>query len=147
MNMANKSKHPVAKNDNNTPESNTQATLVAQQYTGPIPMASELEKYEQVLPGAADRILKMAEKNNENEIDLRNKTLKYQARDTLLGTIFTFFTVFAFLVVGVYLVSIGKNVSSLGEWVSLIAGAGTIASSFLEIHRILFPKKDKSDSE
>lgn len=37
-------------------------------YQGPIPPASEFEKYEQVMPGSAKRIFRMAEKSEAAEI-------------------------------------------------------------------------------
>lgn len=37
-------------------------TLVHQSYQGPIPPSLELQRYEEVLPGAAERIISMAEK-------------------------------------------------------------------------------------
>lgn len=48
------------------------------QYSGPIPPPQALEYYEQILPGAADRILKMAEDNANN---LRESNLKQLSLD------------------------------------------------------------------
>lgn len=47
-------------------------TVVRQQlsYRGPIPPASELKAYDAVLPGAAERILHMAEKALDSQVDV-----------------------------------------------------------------------------
>ena len=48
----------------------TQASIVtATAYQGPIPAAEELQKYESVLPGASERILKMAEKEQDARLE------------------------------------------------------------------------------
>jgi uncharacterized membrane protein len=39
--------------------------LMQASYQGPLPPASQFEKYEKALPGASDRILRMAEKAND----------------------------------------------------------------------------------
>ena len=42
-------------------------------YSGPLPPASEMDKYEKICPGAADRILKM--RNNKQNIDKISRLL------------------------------------------------------------------------
>ncbi|MDR1100263.1 MAG: DUF2335 domain-containing protein [Treponema sp.] len=39
-------------------------------YSGPLPTSREFQGYEQVLPGAADRILAIAEKESEHRHDI-----------------------------------------------------------------------------
>lgn len=41
------------------------SVVTAQTWVGPLPPPNALEAYEKILPGAADRILAMAEANNE----------------------------------------------------------------------------------
>jgi uncharacterized membrane protein len=59
-------------------------------YHGPLPTSGEFAGYEQVLPGAADRILaiteKEAERRRENQDKLVNASVKYSGR----GQIFAF---------------------------------------------------------
>lgn len=45
-------------------------------YQGPLPPASEFAKYEQVVPGSADRIIKMAEKSMDADIELERRKYK-----------------------------------------------------------------------
>lgn len=43
---------------------------VSEHFSGPIPPPHILEKYEAILPGAAERILAMAEKNSAHQIEI-----------------------------------------------------------------------------
>lgn len=51
-------------------------TVVASQYSGPIPVPEAMEKYDQILPGAADRILKMAEQQTQHRQSLESAVIK-----------------------------------------------------------------------
>ena len=48
----------------------TNQTTIVAQYQGPLPAAAEMERYEQVQRGSADRILTMAEGEQENRHSL-----------------------------------------------------------------------------
>lgn len=54
--------------------------IITEQYyssfSGPLPPPKTLEGYEQILPGAADRIIKMAEQNANNRLNLDNKIVE-----------------------------------------------------------------------
>jgi uncharacterized membrane protein len=60
-------------------------------YQGPLPTSREFAGYEQVLPGAADRILtiteKEAEHRRENQDKLVNASIKYSGRGQLFALI------------------------------------------------------------
>lgn len=45
-------------------------------YTGPIPPANELAKYEEAVPGAAERILAMAERQSAHRQSLEQQVVK-----------------------------------------------------------------------
>lgn len=49
-----------------------------QEYSGPIPPPEVFRGYEEVLPGSADRILKMAEKQLEHRIAAETKQLEHR---------------------------------------------------------------------
>ncbi len=55
-------------------------------YSGPIPPAQELGNYNAIVPGAAERILRMAEKNLQHQIDIEALDLNSARR----GQIFAF---------------------------------------------------------
>jgi len=52
-----------------------------QQYEGPLPTAEQLEKYENLLTGAADRIITMAEKEQEHFHQLARKELELAEKE------------------------------------------------------------------
>ncbi|MEJ8736721.1 DUF2335 domain-containing protein [Erysipelotrichaceae bacterium HCN-30851] len=62
-------------------------------FSGPIPHPSILAGYNKIDPGIADRIVKMAEKEQEAVIEHRKSILKLQGRDYLLGAVFLFIIV------------------------------------------------------
>jgi uncharacterized membrane protein len=66
----------ILKQPPTTPE-NQQSSIVAA-YQGPIPPPAQLERYEQIQPGAADRILRMAEKNQDAQIEQSRAVLEIE---------------------------------------------------------------------
>lgn len=56
-------------------------------FCGPLPPASEMQKYEDILPGAAERILKMAEREQRVTSKRENKKIRIQRLGMVLGFI------------------------------------------------------------
>ena len=67
-------------------------------FTGPLPVAHEFAKYEQTLPGTADRLLSITEKEVEHRHKNENNMVKLNGR----GQIFAF-TIAIFAIGAVYL--------------------------------------------
>lgn len=68
-----------------------QATkIIMQGYSGPIPPPAYLEHYDSLIPNGADRIMKMAEKEQEGRYSLLNKELGIRK----LGSVFGMLSVF-----------------------------------------------------
>ncbi len=62
------------------------AQVIAEyEFRGPIPPPNIISGYEKILPGAADRILTMAEKQSEHRQTMERKMIEAEARDSLLG--------------------------------------------------------------
>jgi uncharacterized membrane protein len=54
----------------------TQAAIqISRTFSGPLPPPEELAKYERILPGAADRIIRMAEQQGTHRQDLESVAL------------------------------------------------------------------------
>ena len=87
----------------------------AVQYQGPLPIPQHLQQYEQVLPGAAERILAMAESQKEHRQDLERLAVRTGARDSLLGLIFGFLIGVLGICGGVFL---GYHGQMGGLWLS-----------------------------
>lgn len=60
------------------------------QFSGPVPPPNILNGYEKILPGAADRILTMAETQSKHRQSMDRKMIESEARDSLLGILFGF---------------------------------------------------------
>lgn len=64
--------------------------VIAEKFSGPIPPPSIIAGYEDVVPGAADRIIRMAEQQSSHRQQLEMMEMKAAVRDSLLGVIFAF---------------------------------------------------------
>jgi len=91
-------------NRGDRPQGRPTTSIIATRHIGPIPSADEFAGYEEALPGAADRILAMAEKGHahvcEREIAMVKGPLKLDAQGQWFGFIITILALglFAFLV-------------------------------------------------
>lgn len=56
-------------------------------YRGPLPPAAQLKGYEDVLPGAANRIITMAEEQSAHRRQIEKQVVAARTRDSLLGII------------------------------------------------------------
>ena len=65
----------------------------SQSYSGPLPMPEDLEKYDQVVPGAAERIIRMAEKEMQHRHESDNRMMKSVIRTTAVSILFAFLSV------------------------------------------------------
>jgi len=64
------------------------AAIVAQQsvsFSGPLPPPNHLEQYERILPGAAERLLKMAEDQSLHRRNLETKVIHSGVSDSKKG--------------------------------------------------------------
>src|ERR1700735_2182472 len=57
-------------------------------HQGPIPYWEDLEKYAQIIPNGADRIMAMAEKQQDHRMTLETKAINEQLFQSKLGQIF-----------------------------------------------------------
>jgi uncharacterized membrane protein len=74
----------------------SQRQEVSVSYQGPLPTSREFAGYEQVLPGAADRILAITEKEADNrresQAKLINASIKYSGRGQIFALIVSIFS-------------------------------------------------------
>jgi uncharacterized membrane protein len=95
-------------------------------YFGPLPPSKEFNNYEQALPGAASRILAMAEKESEHRRENENKIVQHSVKKSGRGQIFAFFL--ALISSGLIFYSIMK-----GEMLGAIAPAIIALSSLVAV--------------
>jgi uncharacterized membrane protein len=90
-------------------------------YAGPIPHPNDLARYEQILPGAAERIMAMAEKQADHRRALEMQVVSSGVRKSERGLIFG-------LIIGITAIVVGGACAVLGKEIaaSFIGGGGLI---------------------
>lgn len=110
-----KSVQASGKNDNGQ-----EVKLVHQEaYQGPLPHPDLLVKYEEIIPGSAERILSMAEKEQQHRHQLENEVIKKEIAQKGRGLNFGFTLALLIIVIGAYLLVIDKSLQGF----SLILGS------------------------
>lgn len=91
-------------------------------HAGPLPDPDALFKYNSVIPNGADRIMVMAEKQQEHRMQIEKGLIKSQSNQSLLGQWFG-------LIIGIFGIGCGTFLAYSGETTvgSIIAG-GTVMS-------------------
>lgn len=91
-------------------------------YSGPLPPAQELQKYNDILPGAADRIIIMAEEQAKHRRSLENTVITSDTKNATLGLIFGLIIGLAGIISGTVIIIYGYAIYGV------VVGGGTIAS-------------------
>ena len=91
-------------------------------HSGPLPDAETITQYNAVIPNGADRIMQMAEKQQDHRMQLENKAIKHQLSESSRGQIFGFVLCLISLSIAGYLVYTDREISG-----SLLGGS-TIVS-------------------
>lgn len=79
-------------------------------FSGPLPAPVDLEHYEKVLPGAAERIISMAERQSAHRQNLETKVINSEISNSKTGLYFGFaIGIGGFIVVG-YCASFGYQI-------------------------------------
>ena len=123
-------------NDTRLTRSLTATVTQTQTIISPLPLASEFAGYEQVLPGSANRILTMVEKESEHRRELEKKALKLEGRDALISMVTS--GLIAILVISCI---VGLIIGGYTEGAGILAG-----SSVVSVIAMAFFKNKKSDN-
>lgn len=78
-------------------------------FEGPIPHPSTLSQYERVFPGAAERILAMAEKQSQHRQHLESEVVSSDIANEKRGMHYSLAITFALIIIGALLIAIGKD--------------------------------------
>lgn len=130
------SEYPIPEQPNkqkNSGDANNQGIMprivsIEERFEGPLPHPAILEKYNQIIPGAADRILKMAEDQSQHRRRLEQKVIGSDALKSILGVFFAFIIAFSGLAIGGYTALQGQPF--FGGTVS-IAVIGSVVWTFI----------------
>lgn len=91
-------------------------------FSGPLPPPEILERYEKILPGAAERIISMAEKQSEHRKQLESIVIGTDTANSRMGLWFGLIIGLAGLAVSALVAIWGK------EWAGTIIGSATLVS-------------------
>ncbi|PAW74299.1 MAG: hypothetical protein B9S26_01425 [Opitutia bacterium Tous-C4FEB] len=126
-----KDRAQVFKAFNKLPPATTNSMMTSVQMTswqGPLPPAAELERYNHVVPGGAERLFAMVEKQAEHRMQLENHVAREQVKQSGRGQIFA-------LVIGVTGILSAATIGTMGHTAVAIAittgSLGTLAVTFL----------------
>lgn len=91
------------------------------QFQGPLPPPAILKEYDNVIPGGAERILAMAEKQQAHRQDLEKSVIESGVARETEGARFGFILYLASIIAGTWLISSGKDVVGLIELLTTTA--------------------------
>jgi uncharacterized membrane protein len=92
-------------------------------HQGPIPAPESFAQYERVLPGAADRILKMAESQATHRQGLERFAVRGDYFKSMMGTILAYIAFGGSMFSAVYLLLHDKPIQSLAAFIVALGSA------------------------
>jgi uncharacterized membrane protein len=92
-------------------------------HQGPLPAPEAFAAYERVLPGAADRILKMAESQSEHRQGMESRALTGDIVKSMMGTVLAYITFGGSMFGAVYLLLHDKPIQSLAALITALGAA------------------------
>ncbi|MCK9582157.1 MAG: DUF2335 domain-containing protein [Endomicrobiales bacterium] len=130
-----------------TPSKLTKSTIEIrkeQHYSGPLPPPAMLERYNQIVPGAAERILKMAESQSAHRQNLEKTVIKFDTRNSTLGVICALLIALGGLFLAFY--AIRMNHVKAGVIISTIDIVGLV-STFIYGTQIRRQEREKRNKQ
>jgi uncharacterized membrane protein len=97
-------------------------TTLQARYASAFPPASELERYEALQPGFADRLLANWEAQGRHRMDLESRVIAGDMRRADLGLVGGFVIVLATIACGTYLIATGKDAAGLTAVITALVG-------------------------
>lgn len=106
----------------------TRQEVLMSAYSGPIPPPEILEKYENLAPGTAEKLINQTLRQSEHRMNIENKVIDSKISDSKLGIILGFILGLVALIGSFYLISIGKDIVGVGV---LIISIGSGVANFI----------------
>ena len=97
------------------------ARLKVESFAGPLPPPATLAAYNAIVPGAAERILKMAEAQALHRHQLEAVAIRSDARQAMLGLCFGLVVTLAMLAVAAYIAALGQTIGG-----AILGGAAVV---------------------
>lgn len=116
--------------------------ITEESFSGPIPHPRTFKEYEAILPGSADRILKMAEDQQKHRMELEKMAVNKQLTQSGRGQVFGFIVFILGLILSVAFAKLGMETfagifacSTLGILVTLFVTGKKASRKDLETKR------------
>lgn len=107
-----------------------QHTVTKEQfYSGLIPHHDSFRSYEEVLPGSANRILIMAEKQEDHRIVMEKKQQEHSANQSKAGLNKGFIILMTVIITGAVLLILGKPIEGFS---AMVLGLGSMFFGYLK---------------
>ena len=106
----------------------SEVKIRTQHFQGPIPPPNTLAEYENIVPGAAERILTMAENQGKHRRNLEVKVIDKDSDRASKGQIFAFIIAMTIIIGGFLLIWHGKSLEGM---TSIIGAIATLAGVFI----------------
>jgi uncharacterized membrane protein len=104
------------------------AAHISSVFSGPLPPPEILQKYNEVLPGSAERILRMAESQHHHRQQLEKKVVESNTFSQVAGMVLGFVIAMTAIGGGIWLTSMGKSGAGL---TSIIAALAALVGVFI----------------
>lgn len=119
-------------------------TTMSASFSGPLPPPSVLEGYEKTLPGAADRIITMAETQLAHRHDMECTVIKSNVKNERTGMLLAFSLTMALMFFGFYLILNDKETAGYFAVFGpvIFHGANYIYNKKREEKNLKKPKED-----
>jgi uncharacterized membrane protein len=93
-----------------------------QAFSGPLPPPAILAEYNDVVENGAERILVMAEKQQEHRHGIESRVVRSNTSDQRLGLVLGFVVMMSVAASGVWCVSVGKDITGLSALIAAVGG-------------------------
>ena len=108
-------------------------SVEAASWSGPLPLPADFRQYEETLPGAAERILQLAERqqSHRHQIEMAalattDKIVTADSRRSYLGIILAFIIAMTGLLGGIMLIATGRGGFGLALCLSMLVGLAAV---------------------
>ena len=119
------------------------AKVIQSAFSGPIPPPSIIKGYEEIMPGAAERIIAMAENQAKHRQDMEKIMVNAEARDSLLGVVFAFILGVGCLVTSaIIVICVPEKTGAISSAMVGITGIASIIVGFIKGTRAGSSKSD-----
>ena len=104
----------------------SQTIIKKESFRGPIPHPELFSQYEKALPGACDRIMQMAEKQQHHRMELEKESVKGQLKSNSRGQVFGFIFTLVALGFACFLVYLGLTVVGIIAFFLIVLGLAAL---------------------